>query len=118
MEVYDTQENLKLKIAEQLLADKKDVYKLVRNPYNRAVSSFFATLANKEIMNGVSPVGIHNGLSFKEFLYQVKNIGVKRELINVHIAQQYVEEELFIQNYVHLEHFTTEIRNIEKNITY
>jgi hypothetical protein len=114
MEVYEMQENYNLKISEQLLGDKKDVYKLVRNPYNRAVSSFFHTLAQKSIMNQVAP-GIHNGLSFKQFLYQVRNIGVKRGLINEHIAQQYVEEEeLFIKNYIHLEDFGTKIRNIEK----
>ncbi|PWW31922.1 hypothetical protein DFO73_101180 [Cytobacillus oceanisediminis] len=88
-------------------------------PYNRAVSSFFTTLKNKHIMNQVSPDGKHDGLSFKQFLYQIKNIGVNRGLIDAHIAQQYVEEEeLFIGNYVYLEHFWTEIKNMEKNITY
>jgi hypothetical protein len=115
IEVYETQQNYKLKIAEQLLDDKKDVYKLVRNPYSRAVSSFLSTFVNENIMNQVAPADIHNGLSFKKFLYQVKNIGVARGLIDAHIAQQYVEEEeLFIQNYVHLEHFTNKIRDIEK----
>lgn len=114
MDIYEKQENYKLKIKEQLLGDKKDVYKLVRNPYNRAVSSFLATLTNKAILNQIAP-GLHNGLSFKQFLYIIKDIGVKKGLINAHIAQQYVEEEeLFIRNYVHLEHFTTSIRNIEK----
>jgi hypothetical protein len=113
MEVYEKQENYKIKITEQLLNDKRDIYKLVRNPYTRAVSSFLATLINKNIMSVVAP-GINNGLSFKQFLYLVKNIGVKRDLINMHIAQQYIEEEeLFIQKYIQLEHFSTEIRNIE-----
>jgi hypothetical protein len=112
--VYQTQENYKLEIADQLLGDKKDVYKLVRNPYNRAVSSFLATLKNEQLIKQVAPC-YHNGISFKQFLYQVKNIGVTRDLIDAHIAQQYVEEEeLIIQNYVHLEHFRTGIREIEK----
>jgi hypothetical protein len=114
VEEYEQQENYNLKISEQLLDNKKDVYKLVRNPYNRAVSSFFHTLAHKDIMNQVAP-DIHDGLSFKQFLNQVSDIGVKRGLINIHIAQQYVEgEELFIKNYIHLEDFGTKIRNIEK----
>lgn len=114
VDIYEQQENYKLKIKEQLMADKKDVYKLVRNPYNRAVSSFLATLTNGAILNQIAP-GLHNGLSFKKFLYIIKDIGVKKDKINVHIAQQYVEEEeLLIQNYIHLEHFTTSIRNIEK----
>jgi hypothetical protein len=114
VDIYEKQENYKLKIIEQLMGDKKDVYKLVRNPYSRAVSSFLATSTNGAILNQIAP-GLHNGLSFKKFLYIIKDIGVKKDLIDVHIAQQYVEEEeLFIQNYVHLEHFTTSIRNIEK----
>lgn len=116
-EVYEKQENHKLEIIKQLLdnKNKKYVYKLVRNPYNRAVSSFFALFANEHIRNQIFPYGIHNGVSFKQFLYQVKNIGVKKGLIDIHIAQQYVEEEeLFIQNYVQLEQFSAEIRNIEK----
>lgn len=115
MEVYEKQKNYKVTIAEQILAEKKDTYKLVRNPYKRAVSSFFATIGNKDIMNQVAPAGSHNGLSFKQFLYRVKNIGVKKELINLHIAQQYVEEEeLFIRNFVRLENFRTKISDIEK----
>lgn len=112
--VFQTQENYKIEIVEQLLGEKKDVYKLVRNPYNRAVSSFFTTLKNEWIMNQVAPE-FHSGLSFKQFLYQVMKIGATKDLIDVHIAQQYVEgEEIFIQSYVHLEHFNTSIREIEK----
>lgn len=115
MDIYETQENYKLTITKQLLHYKKEAYKLVRNPYSRAVSSFFATLTNKEITDQVFPTGIENGLSFKQFLYQVKDIGVTRELINSHIAQQYVvEEELFIENHVHLEQFIPEIKALEK----
>lgn len=113
MEVYEKQENYKIEIAEQLLNNKKDIYKLVRNPYKRAVSSFISTLTNENIMNEVAP-GINTGLSFKQFLYKVKDIGISKDLINAHIAQQYIEEEeLFIRNYIKLEHFNTAIRAIE-----
>ncbi|WP_158234681.1 sulfotransferase family 2 domain-containing protein [Lentibacillus sediminis] len=113
MEVYEKQENHGIKIAEQLLNDKKDSYKLVRNPYKRAVSSFFATIATEQLMNSVAP-DINNGLSFKQFLYRIKDIGVKKGVIDAHIAQQYIEEEeLIIQNYIQLEHFSTGIKAIE-----
>jgi len=114
-EVYEKKENYKLLVTQELLNAKKDVYKLVRNPYQRAVSSFFTTLNNKHIMDKVHPTGLSNSLSFKQFLYQIKGIGVKKELIDIHIAQQYIdEEEVFIKNHVHLEQFTNEIREIEK----
>ncbi len=113
MEVYERQRNYKIKVENQLLNGKKDIYKLVRNPYKRAVSSFLNTLTNKQIMNEVAPDS-NNGLSFKQFLYRVKDIGVNRDLINAHIAQQYIEkEEVFIQNYIKLEHFSTNIKAIE-----
>lgn len=113
MEVYENKENYKNEILKQLLERKKDTYKLIRNPYKRAVSSFLATLSNEIIMNEVAPNN-REGLSFKQFLYNVKNIGISRDLINSHIAQQYIdEEEFFIENYVKLENFNTEIKYIE-----
>ncbi|MBT2737864.1 sulfotransferase family 2 domain-containing protein [Bacillus sp. ISL-7] len=115
MEVFEKQVDYKAELAKELLNNKKSVYKLVRNPYNRAVSSFFATLGNEAILKQVFPEGIPNGLSFKQFLYRVKKIGVKKESINIHIAQQYIEgEEIFIQKYLQLEYFVTKIKDIEK----
>ncbi|SDJ17111.1 sulfotransferase family 2 domain-containing protein [Alteribacillus bidgolensis] len=114
IKVFETQEDYKVKIAEQLLRGKKDVFKLVRNPYKRTVSSFLSTLNNKVLMSQVAP-GAHNGLSFKQFLYQIKKLGVGKGSINLHIAQQYIEEEeLFIKNYIPLENFESEIKAIEK----
>lgn len=43
MEVYEKAENYKTDISMQLLHGKKDIYKLVRNPYKRDVSSFFCS---------------------------------------------------------------------------
>ena len=115
MNIHEQQENYLQKIKEQLSTGKKAIYKQVRNPYNRAVSSFFALFASQDMMDQVFPNGKPNDLSFKKFLYQIKNIGVERGVMNPHIAQQYVEgEEEIIKNYVHLECFTTEIRDIEK----
>jgi Sulfotransferase family len=115
MEVFQKQVGYKAELTKELLNNKKSVYKLVRNPYNRAVSSFFATLKNKAILEQVFPEDIPNGLSFKQFLYRVKKIGVKKGSINAHIAQQYVEgEEIFIQKHLPLEYFVTNIKEIEK----
>jgi hypothetical protein len=56
----------------------------------------------------------NNGVSFKQYLYHVKKIGISRDLINSHIAQQYTEEEeVVIKNYVKLENFEIEIKEIE-----
>ncbi|MDT9027452.1 sulfotransferase family 2 domain-containing protein [Rossellomorea yichunensis] len=113
MEVYQKQNGYRTELKNELLNGKKDTYKLVRNPYARAVSSFLATVYNEAIMKGVAP-NINDGLSFKQFLYQVKKIGVSRDLINMHIAQQYGEgEELIVQNYLKIEDFERSIRNIE-----
>lgn len=113
MEVYEKQKNYKADLSKQLLHGKKDIYKLVRNPYKRAVSSFLAVIDNETIMNEIA-LNSHNGVSFKQYLNHIKKIGVSRDLINSHIAQQYVEkEELLIGNYIKLEDFSTGIKAIE-----
>lgn len=115
VEVYEKQEYYKPKIVKQLLDGNKHVFKLIRNPYTRAVSSFLAVIQDKQLRSLVFQRDIPNGLSFKQFLYHVKNIGVTRDLIDHHIAQQYVEEEeFFIKHYIRLEDFSAEIRDIEK----
>jgi hypothetical protein len=113
MEVYEKQNNYKADIIKQLLEGKKDIYKLVRNPYRRAVSSFLAVIDNEIIMKEIA-LNSQNGVSFKQYLYHIKKIGVSRDLINSHIAQQYVEgEEFLIKNYIKLENFSAEIKVVE-----
>jgi Sulfotransferase family len=113
MEVFEKENHYRGAVVEQLLAGKKDTYKLVRNPYRRAVSSFLASIDNEKIMQEIAP-NRTNLLSFKEFLYLIKNIGVTKDRINSHIAQQYDErEEQLIKNYVRLENFTSEMKTIE-----
>ncbi|WP_066335820.1 MULTISPECIES: sulfotransferase family 2 domain-containing protein [Metabacillus] len=112
-EVFQKQNNYTTELTDQLLNDKNVTYKLVRNPYKRAVSSYLSTVTNENLKNKVFP-GINNGFSFKQFLFKVKDIGVSSELIDRHIALQYVEgEECIIKNYLHLENFNNEIRMIE-----
>ncbi|MGE6716969.1 sulfotransferase family 2 domain-containing protein [Peribacillus frigoritolerans] len=114
MEVHEKQNNYRNEIQKQLLDSKKETYKLVRNPFTRAVSSFFAMLTNKAILDQLAPNAI-DGISFTQFLYMIKQKGVGRSSVDLHIAQQYIdEEESVIKNYIYLEDFTKELRNIEK----
>ncbi|MDR7072036.1 sulfotransferase family 2 domain-containing protein [Fictibacillus barbaricus] len=113
-QIFEAQSDYQLSIKNEITHGNKDMYKLVRNPFKRAVSSYFAVLAVPEIMNQIAP-GVKNGLSFRQFLYRLRAIGVNREEVNSHIAMQYIEgEELFIKNYIKLEEFNAEIRNFEK----
>jgi hypothetical protein len=113
-QVFEAQPNYKLHLRNHLLANKKEVYKLVRNPYKRAISSYFAALAVPEIMSQIAP-GVTNGLSFKQFLFAIRRIGVGRRSINSHIAMQYIHgEEYFVHHYMKLEDFESEIRKMEQ----
>ncbi|WP_338150631.1 sulfotransferase family 2 domain-containing protein [Neobacillus muris] len=115
----------------QILNKEKDMFKLVRNPYTRAVSSFLHT-ANaaffisqpdhplcieyekmKKMFN--TPNKPVDGISFKQFLHYVKKAGPNRGAIDPHMIKQYMEgEEFYINNYVKLESFSSEIRKIEE----
>jgi hypothetical protein len=113
-QIFERQPNYQKKLHNEILYGKKDRYKLVRNPYKRAVSSYLAALLVPAILEQIAP-GRKNGLTFKEFLYRLKEISVEREKVNSHIALQYAKgEELLIPNYIKLEEFNTEIKNIEK----
>ncbi len=114
MEVHQNQENYVAELTSQLIHNRKATYKLVREPFKRAVSSFLATVANVAIMNQIAP-NHDQGLSFRQFLYLIKDIGVNRDNINLHLAQQYTDgEEYVIQHYIKLERFETEIKKLER----
>lgn len=101
-------------LVNSLLSNQKTIYKLVRNPYKRAVSSFYATLIGTVENVNLNPK-ITTGLSFKEFLYYIKAIGVQPGQIDTHISQQYVQgEEELIDHYVKLEDLKSELKKIEK----
>ncbi|XXM71192.1 sulfotransferase family 2 domain-containing protein [Lysinibacillus sphaericus] len=98
-----------------LINQKKPVYKLVRNPYTRAVSSYVAALRTEEISNNIQ-LQVNNGISFKEYLYHIKKKGVGRDKIDLHIAKQFIAgEKKVIKNYLKLEEFKNGLRKIEKN---
>lgn len=121
--VYQNQNNL-IRLKNALLVREKATLKLVRNPYTRAVSSFL------HVLNYHTPLGTSfreqlellysqnksQGMSFKQFLYAIKKVGTDIDSIDGHVAQQYVNgEEQWVQQYIQLENFNTEIQNLEKN---
>jgi hypothetical protein len=112
--VFEVKPDYKLNITNELINGTKPVYKVIRNPYKRAVSSYLGSITVPQILNHIAP-NLTNEITFRQFLYRIKEIGVEREVINSHIAQQYIEgEELFIKDYIRLENFNSEIRNLEK----
>ncbi|UOQ48616.1 sulfotransferase family protein [Gracilibacillus caseinilyticus] len=113
-EQFYRQKDYKENVRKELLKGEKKVYKLVRNPYRRAVSSFLSMIGNEQIRESVFP-GVNTGISFKQFLHQVKRLGVSGDKIDLHIAEQYEEgEEYFIDRYLKLEDFNEQIPLIEK----
>lgn len=85
---------------------KKEIYKLVRNPFTRAISSYFQQL--RENLLSLE----NNSISFKGFLYYLKkNI---EGLWEGHCSRQYIYgEENVISKYIHLEKFEDEIKGVE-----
>ncbi|HUF45236.1 MAG TPA: sulfotransferase family 2 domain-containing protein [Aestuariivirgaceae bacterium] len=112
-----------------LVLPAKPIVKLVRNPYDRAVSSFLSTLNNAHGANGkrwarelVAAARAHAGkpaadmpaLSFRDFLRFLAANGTERGLLNGHVARQHVRgEERRIDRIIKLERFGEEIRQIE-----
>jgi hypothetical protein len=109
---FQKQKNYRAELRKELEASKKYTVKLVRNPYRRAVSSFLHVISHKRLMKDIGLKG-EEGISFKQFLYHMKRIGVKDS--NPHVAQQYVEnEEKLIKEYIYLEKFNESIKKLEK----
>ncbi|MBM7586931.1 hypothetical protein JOC86_003483 [Bacillus pakistanensis] len=111
--IYREEPKYSQQITLNLLESKKDTYKLVRNPYKRAVSSFLHTLSHTWLKS-VFHSYVNDGLSFKQYLHHLKQLGSSVYKLDRHIAPQYIEgEERFINNYIQLEEFTKRIREIE-----
>ena len=56
----------------------------------------------------------NQGISFKQFLYYVQAFGSNSLALDIHFSQQYVPgEENFIQCYIPLEDFNTQITKLE-----
>ncbi|KLA27067.1 sulfotransferase family 2 domain-containing protein [Bacillus cereus] len=122
-EVYKNRTDYYEQLEKELLGQKKHTLKLVRNPYKRAVSSFLILYNNPYALEQWKEIRQHfyndknspKGISFKQFLYYVKEIGSKSSQLDQHFSQQYIEgEEKFIKQYIKLETFNKIIPNIEK----
>ncbi|MFD6511195.1 sulfotransferase family 2 domain-containing protein [Bacillus sp. NPDC060175] len=112
-----------IQVATELQLKEKHTYKLVRNPYKRAVSSFLSLIPPPHIKHPEwKPIrhflyhdeNCNKKISFKLFLYYLKAHMKNLDAVNPHYAQQYVpDEEEFVTNYIYLENFSSEISNLE-----
>jgi Sulfotransferase family len=110
-----------------IVTHEKPIFKLVRNPYDRAVSSFRSTVFHTREKQSnpwgrkiVTAARKYSGkpltaeLSFRDFLRFVAMNGTEIGLINGHVARQHVAgEDGFIDRIMKLECFAEEIRRIE-----
>jgi len=110
-----------------LVFRKKPIVKLVRNPYDRAVSSFLATLGGARGRDGETWAGkliaaarAHAGkpaasaLSFDDFLGYLATTGTGRDKLDKHVARQHMAgEERRVDRIIKLERFAEEIRSLE-----
>lgn len=110
-------------------ARRKPIVKMVRNPYDRAVSSFLHTLRRAGSRHPkpwasrlVADARAHAGkptadppaLSFADFARFVVSNGTERGQINGHVARQHLPGEArYIDRFVRLERFAEEMRHIE-----
>ena len=123
-EVYKNSSDYFIDLAATLYAKRKDTYKLVRNPYTRAVRSFFSLIAPPYIENPAwQPIRsfyygndiCNKPISFKIFLYYLKAKMTDLEQVDPHLIQQYVQnEEEFVTKYIYFENFSTEIVSLEQ----
>jgi hypothetical protein len=98
-----------------VLNSGKDFMKLIRNPYERAVSSFYATVKNPYFLGGKKEHIAESGLSFIQFLYLLKEIFKEDSPVDGHLSRQVVKgEKALIKRYIRLEYFGATIKNIEK----
>jgi hypothetical protein len=111
--------------AEIAQARSKPVIKLVRNPFDRAVSSFLHFVGINDgryrwsqklwqRISNASGVGSENSkLSFHTYLRGLRNV-LAEGPVNPHLAPQYIEgEEALVSRIVRLENFEPEIRRLE-----
>ncbi|KAB2399244.1 MULTISPECIES: sulfotransferase family 2 domain-containing protein [Bacillus cereus group] len=123
-DVYKNSTNYLIQVATALQIKEKDTYKLVRNPYRRAVSSFTSLISPPNTSHPAwRPIRLflygdetcNKPISFKLFLYYLKAHMTKLDEVDPHYTQQYIEgEEEFVTNYIYLENFNTGISKLEE----
>lgn len=121
--VFKKRDNYVSELADQLFSKEKEVYKLVRNPYKRAVSAFLMLYYYDDpywysVWKAIREHQSSNnnkGISFKQFLYYIKDTGSNISSTDPHFAEQYIDgEEQFVDHYIYLEDFCNQIAEIEK----
>ncbi|WP_237980537.1 sulfotransferase family 2 domain-containing protein [Bacillus thuringiensis] len=122
-QIYKNTTSYYTELEMELLSLKKETIKLVRNPYKRAVSSFLVLYNNPYALKQWKDIKsyfyndehIEKGISFKQFLYYVKEIGAKSSQLDQHFSQQYIAgEEKVIKQNIKLENFNKIIPKLEK----
>ncbi|KIO68659.1 sulfotransferase family protein [Caldibacillus sp. 210928-DFI.2.22] len=120
-EVYKQKPTYMQDVIDHLLTKKKDTLKLVRNPYKRAVSQFLILATSKgnqhweKEWEKIREFFYHDknstkGITFKQFLQYIKTA----EGYDSHFAPQYEPgEEEFVDQYIYLETFQKQIKQIE-----
>ncbi|TWK10744.1 hypothetical protein CHCC20440_1223 [Bacillus licheniformis] len=100
--IYTQKPNYVKDLLTDLREGKKDTYKVVRNPFRRAVSSFLAAICSPNFICLFNS-DINTGLSFTQFLHHLKDLGTDINAIDRHLGPQYIEgEEEFVTNYIYL----------------
>lgn len=113
--------------ADLLLKRDRPVIKLVRDPWQRAVSSYLQlclslrpgrdTWASKhvrQLKHRIGVVGSYDTISFREFARAMAQDVTHRRQLNPHLAGQYAEgEDRFDVRPIKLENFESEIRKVE-----
>ncbi|HHL0974610.1 TPA: sulfotransferase family 2 domain-containing protein [Bacillus cereus] len=121
--IYKSDVTYQDKLINTLQNKQTNAYKLVRDPYKRAISAFLFFIPFFEIQhphwNPIKRYLYNNenspkGFSFKQFLYYLQYNKEIDIAVDPHYAQQYVPgEEEFVTNYIYLENFDTTIRALE-----
>ena len=129
-EVFQRQPGYAAETKRLLRTRERMIVKLVRNPYERAVSSFLQVVRNANLPTqrrdremalvraarerAGKPHGDALCLSFRDFMRHVAAVGISIGKINSHIAQQYLpSEENYVSLYIKLENFAEEIKRLE-----
>lgn len=121
-QVFKRRPGYKDDIINNILLEKKDIYKLVRDPYRRAVSQFLILATAKGSSHWENewkkvrkffynnPMS-ERGITFKQFLQYIRDA----KNYDNHFAPQYVPgEEEFVRKYIYLENFNKQMKKIEK----
>ncbi|MDQ0187630.1 sulfotransferase family 2 domain-containing protein [Cytobacillus sp. FSL W7-1323] len=103
-----------VELKEELINGEKPIVKIVRNPYRRAVSSFYHALSGDWLIKQLGST-VLEGMSFTSYLLKLKSFGESIHELDKHIAPQYtIGEEQTPIHYVRLENLQHELMDLER----